>query len=87
MVVAACIFLFNLEARELSWMAQWQQYESADAEQMREWAIEQRWEETEGERERERHSPAACQLYGGVENKQITERCHKDSGLVISTFQ
>ncbi len=45
------------------------------------------------EREREREmllglpAPAVRQLYGGVENKQITEHCHKDSGLVISTCQ
>lgn len=32
-------------------------------------------------------APAVRQLYGGVENKQITEHCHIDSGLVISTCQ
>lgn len=41
-----------------------------------------------GEREGERCSLACrAQLYGGVENKQITGHCHKDSGLVMSTCQ
>lgn len=45
------------------------------------------------EREKERKTlfglpaPAVRQLYGEVENKQITEHRRKDSGLVISTCQ
>lgn len=32
-------------------------------------------------------APAVRQRYSGVENKQITEHCHKHSALVISTCQ
>lgn len=56
---------------------------------MGEWARERDSKREEKERKTLFGSlaPAVRQLYGEVENKQITEHRRKDSGLVISTCQ
>ena len=90
MPVAACVFLFNSGGHR----AELNNTMTTIAEHTRSRGASEQVEKIgrekviRRERERERERNASWrQLYGGVENKQITDYCHKHSGLVISSCQ